>query len=80
LSSLFSDVILENIVRYCWRKIEMKEKAQRALLAAVIVVVGITFVMLVNGEGFSLFKTGLYAAVAFVAEYFFSWLFEGRKS
>lgn len=36
---------------------EMKEKIQKAILAAITVAIGITLVTLVMGESFSLFNT-----------------------
>ncbi len=56
----------------------MKEKAQKAVFAAVTVALGITFVTLVGGD-FSLFKTGLSAIVAFMVDYLFSCIFEAKK-
>lgn len=57
----------------------MKETLQKAILAAITVALGITFVTLVKGEGFSLFKTGLSAIVVFIVDYLFTCLFEAKK-
>lgn len=58
---------------------EMKEKLIKAILVAIITAIGITLVTLMNGESFSLFKTGLYAVVAFVVDYIFSCVFDKSK-
>ncbi len=57
----------------------MKERLQKAILAATGVAIGITLVTLIKGEGFSLFKTGLYAFVTFIVDYIFTYLFEAKK-
>ncbi len=57
----------------------MKERVQRAMMAAITVALGITFVTLIKGEGFSLFKTGLSAFVAFIVDYIFNYLFGVKK-
>ncbi|MCM1388618.1 MAG: hypothetical protein NC231_14925 [Bacillus sp. (in: Bacteria)] len=58
---------------------EMKEKIQKAILTAITVAIGITLATLVMGESFSLFKTGLYAIVAFIVDYLFTCFFEAKK-
>lgn len=61
-------------------KIEMKENLVKAIFIAVVTAIGITMVMLMKGENFSLFKTGLYAVIAFVVDYIFSYIFDKRNS
>ncbi len=57
----------------------MKERVQRAMMAAITVALGITFVTLIKGEGFSLFKVGLSAFVTFIVDYIFNYLFGVKK-
>lgn len=57
----------------------MKERVQKAISVAIMVALGITFVILIKGERFSLFKIGLSAFVAFIIDYIFSYLFEVKK-
>ncbi len=57
----------------------MKERVQKAISVAITVAIGITFVTLIKGEGFSLFKTGLCAFVAFIVDYIFTYFFEVKK-
>jgi len=57
----------------------MKERVQKAISVAIMVALGITFVILIKGESFSLFKIGLSAFVAFIVDYIFSYLFEVKK-
>jgi len=57
----------------------MKERAQKALLVAVSVAIGITLVTLVGVGDFSLVETGIAAVVSFVVDYLFSFLSETKK-
>ncbi len=57
----------------------MAKKAEKALLAAISVAIGINVVTLIKGEDFSLFNTGLYAIVTFIVDYLFTCLFEMKK-
>lgn len=56
----------------------MKERLMRAILVAVVAAIGITLVTLMQGERFSVLRTGLYAVVAFVVDYIFANLFDRK--
>ncbi len=49
----------------------MKENLIRALLSGIGVAIGITLVMLIKGEEFSIVTTGLYGLVTFIVDYIF---------
>lgn len=57
----------------------MKEKFIKALFIGITVAIGITLVMLIKGEKFSLFSTGVYGLVAFAVDYIFSLFFNKPK-
>ncbi len=52
----------------------------KAIFIAVATAIGITVATLMKGDSFSLFKTGLYAVVAFVVNYIFSYIFDKRNT
>ncbi len=56
----------------------MTKSLKKALFAAITVALGINVAMLLKGEGFPLWQTGLYTSVTFVVDFLFSLLF-GRK-
>ncbi len=57
----------------------MKENLKKALLAGISVAIGITFVTLIKGEGFSLFTTGLYGLVTFIIDFICSLIFNKKR-
>ncbi len=57
----------------------MKENLTRALLSGIGVAIGITLVMLIKGEEFSIFTTGLYGLVTFIVDYIFSFIFNNSN-
>lgn len=57
----------------------MKEKLIKALFVGIAVAIGITAVMLIKGEKFSLYTTGVYGLVAFAVDYIFSLIFNKTK-
>ena len=58
----------------------MKERLLKALFVSITVALGITVVTILQNEVFSFVKSGLYAIVAFIVDFIFSYIFEKRKS
>ena len=57
----------------------MKERALKAVFVAISIALGITLVTFINGEEFSFVKPGLYAIIAFIVDFIFSFLFDKKK-
>lgn len=57
----------------------MKERLLKALFVSIAVALGITLVTIVQNEDFSIVKSGLYAIVAFIVDFIFSYIFEKKK-
>ena len=57
----------------------MKERLLKALFVAITIALGLSLVTLINGEDFSLVKPGLYAIIAFIVDYIFSFLFDKKR-
>lgn len=57
----------------------MKERVLKALFVAISIALGITLVTFINGEEFSFVKPGLYAIIAFIVDFIFSFLFDKKK-
>ena len=57
----------------------MKERLLKALFVSITVALGITLVAIVQNEDVSLVKPGLYAIVAFIVDFIFSYIFEKKK-
>ena len=57
----------------------MKERLLKALFVSITVALGITLVTIVQNEDFSFVKSGLYAIVAFIVDFIFSYIFEKKK-
>ena len=57
----------------------MKERVLKALFVAISIALGITLVTIINGEDFSLVKPGIYAIIAFIVDFIFSFLFDKKK-
>ncbi len=57
----------------------MREKVLKAASASVTVALGVTFVSVIGGEGFSLLKTMLCMVVAFIIDFIFSLIFYAKK-
>lgn len=58
----------------------MKNKLQKAFFMALIIALGITLVTFIHGEDFSLFKTSLYAIIAFMVDIIFSMIFDKKDN
>ena len=57
----------------------MKERLLKALFMSITVALGITLVTIVQNEDFSFVKSGLYAIVAFIVDFIFSYFLKKRK-
>ena len=57
----------------------MKERLLKALFVSITVALGITLVAMVQNEDVSLVKPGLYAIVAFIVDFIFSYIFDKKK-
>ena len=57
----------------------MKERLLKALFVSITVALGITLVAIVQNEDVSLVKLGLYAIVAFIVDFIFSYIFDKKK-
>lgn len=57
----------------------MKDKLLRALFVSIVVALGITLVMIMQNETFSLVKSGLFAIIAFLVDFVFSCVFDKKK-
>ena len=57
----------------------MKERLLKALFVSITVALGITLVTILQNEDFSFVKSGLYAIVAFIVDFIFSYIFEKKK-
>ncbi len=57
----------------------MKDRLLKALFASTTVVLGITFVTIVQNEDVSFVKLGLCAIVAFIVDFIFSYIFDKKK-
>ncbi len=57
----------------------MKERLLKALFVSITVALGITLVAIVQNEDVSLVKPGLYAIVAFIVDFIFSYIFDKKK-
>ena len=57
----------------------MKERLLKALFVAITVALGITLVTIVQNEDISLVKSVLYAIVAFIIDFIFSYIFDKKK-
>ncbi len=57
----------------------MKDRLLKALFVSISVAIGITLVTIVQNEDFSVFKSGLYAIVAFIVDFIFSYIFDKKK-
>ena len=57
----------------------MKDRVVKALFVSISVAIGITLVTIVQNEDFSVFKSGLYALVAFIVDYIFLYIFDKKK-
>lgn len=57
----------------------MKDRLLKALLVSITVALGITVVTIVQNEDISFVKSGLYAIVAFIVAFIFSYIFDKKK-
>ena len=57
----------------------MIERLLKALFVSITVALGITLVAIVQNEDVSLVKPGLYAIVAFIVDFIFSYIFDKKK-
>jgi len=57
----------------------MKDRLLKALFFSITVALGITLVTIVQNEDVSFVKSGLYAIVAFIVDFFFSHIFDKKK-
>ena len=57
----------------------MKERLLKALFVSITVALGITLGAIVQNEDVSLVKPGLYAIVAFIVDFIFSYIFDKKK-
>lgn len=59
-------------------KTTMKKRILKAIFVAISIAFGITLVTFLYGEEFSLVKPGLYAIIAFIIDFIFSFLFDKK--
>ena len=57
----------------------MKDRLLKALFMSITVALGITIVTIVQNEDVSFVKTGLYATVAFIVDFVFSYIYDQKK-
>ena len=57
----------------------MIERLLKALFVSITVALGITLAAIVQNEDVSLVKPGLYAIVAFIVDFIFSYIFDKKK-
>ena len=57
----------------------MKERVLKAVFVAISIAFGITLVTFINGEEFSFVKPALYAIIASIVDFIFSFLFDKKK-
>ena len=57
----------------------MKDRLLKVLCVSIIVALGITVVMIMQNENVSFLKSGLYAVVAFIVDFVFSYIFDKKK-
>lgn len=57
----------------------MKDRLIKVLSVSITVALGITLVTTVQNEDFSFMKSGLYAIVAFIVDFVFSFIFDKKK-
>ena len=57
----------------------MKDRLLKAFFASITVALGITIVTIVQNEDVSFVKTGLYATVAFIVDFVFSYIYDQKK-
>lgn len=57
----------------------MKDRLLKVLCVSITVALGITVVMIMQNENVSFLKSGLYAVVAFIVDFVFSYIFDKKK-
>ena len=57
----------------------MKDRLLKALFVSITVALGITLVTIVQNEDVSFVKSVLYAIVAFIVDFIFSYIFDKKK-
>ena len=57
----------------------MRDRLLKALFVSITVALGITLVTIVQSEDISFVRSGLYAIVAFIVDFIFSYIFDKKK-
>lgn len=58
----------------------MKDRLLKALFVSIAVVIGMALVKVVQNDDVSFVKLGIYAIVAFIVDFVFSYIFDKKKS